>query len=164
MHRVLSFILTLFSCAASAQETTIQFHDLYKPPSVKFTFETPGWYILSAIVFIIVLVVAILQIRKYIKNRYRREALHELENTSLSVSQIFVILKNTAMHAFGREKAGPLFGNEWLTFLDKTGKQVRMTDHRESIGKAIYEGKEIEQETQVNIMSNAKKWIRTHAG
>jgi hypothetical protein len=157
-------ISTLTSIIAFTQSSNLELHDLYEPPPVLFRFETPGWCILAGILFIILLIITILRFRKYIKNKYRRKALYELEHGSLSVPQIFVILKNTAMSAFGREKAGSLYGNDWLTFLDKTGKNVRMTHYREPIAKAVYEGKVINGETQQNILSNAKKWVKSHAG
>jgi hypothetical protein len=75
-----------------------------------------------------------------------------------------VILKHTAMHAFGRDKVGPLYGKEWLSFLEETGKDVHMTDYHEQIIQAVYAGKEIEQDAQKNILLNAKNWVRTHAG
>jgi hypothetical protein len=142
-------------------------HDLYEPDPIAFRFETPGWYILAGILLILAIIAIFLQIRKYIKNRYRREAMEKLEhfdNTADMVPQLLVVLKQTAMHVFGRDRVGQLYGKEWLSFLDSTGKDVRISDYHDQIRNAVYAGKEIEQDTQKAILLNAKKWIRTHAG
>lgn len=167
--RLTGSAISLFftATAAAAQDASIQLHELYEPDPVTFRFETPGWYILAGIILMFGLVVVFWQIRKYLKNRYRREALQELkylENATGVFPQLFVVLKRTAIHAFGREQVAYLYGKEWLSFLEKTGKDVRMTDYHPLISRAIYAGIELEQETQRAILLSAKKWIRTHAG
>ena len=105
---------------AFAQSASIQLHDLYEPTPVTFRFETPGWFVLAGIILLIAFILIVLQLRKYIKNRYRREALHKLSSLDSSaqcIPSLLVILKQTAMHAFGRDKVGPLYGKEWLSFL-----------------------------------------------
>jgi len=145
----------------------MKLHDLYEPAPFTFRFETPGWFILAGILLLIILIVIVLQLRKYIKNRYRREALQKLAGLDSSgpcIPPLFVILKQTAMHAFGRDKVGPLYGKKWLSFLEETGKDVHMSDYQEQIIQAMYEGEEIEPDTRKHILLNAKNWIRTHAG
>jgi hypothetical protein len=153
--------------AVSAQSSSLQLHELYEPAPVTFRLETPGWFILAGILLVVAILLAIRRIRKHIHNRYRREALKELENlenTAEVFPSLLVVLKKTAIHAFGRDQVGHLYGMEWLSFLEKTGKDVRMTDYGEQIMKAAYAGKEVEQDAQKAILLNAKKWIRIHAG
>jgi len=156
----------LISVSSFAQNSSLQLHDLYEPDPVQFRFETPGWYILAGLLFIVVILILIQQTRKYIKNRYRREAINELESLALTqavIPQLFVVLKKTAIHAFGREQVVQLYGKEWLTFLEKTGKGVKLIDYQEQIYSAMYGGKEIELQTQKTILSNALKWVKSHA-
>jgi hypothetical protein len=145
----------------------MKLHDLYEPAPVPFRFDTPGWFILAGIILLIILIVVFVQLRKYIRNRYRREALQKLARLDSSgpcIMPLFVILKQTAMHAFGREKVGPLYGKEWLSFLEETGKDVHMSDYQEQVVQALYTGKEMEPDMQKHMLSNAENWIRTHAG
>ena len=157
----------LISVSTPAQGPPIQLHDLYEPAPVQFRFETPGWYLLTGLLLVVIILFVIFQSRKYIKNRYRREALHELDSLTheiLVFPQLFVVLKKAAMHKYGRERVGRLYGKEWLTFLEKTGKKVRLADYQEQIAQAVYAGKKIDPETQHAILLNAKKWVETHAG
>jgi hypothetical protein len=166
MKTLLMALSLLVSISAYSQNTSVQLHDLYEPEPVQFQFETPGWYILAGLIFIAVILIIIQQTRKYIKNRYRREAINKLGNLSHDTNvfpQLFEVLKKTAMHAFGREHVGHLYGKEWLAFLEKTGKGVKLIDYQEQIYFAIYGGKKIESETQKMILSNALKWVKSHA-
>ena len=145
----------------------MKLHDLYEPAPVPFRFDTPGWFILAGILLLIILTVIVVQLRKYIKNRYRREALQKLASldcTGPCIMPMFVILKQTAMHAFGRDKVGPLYGKEWLSFLEETGKDVHLSDYQEQVIQAMYAEKEIAPETQKHMLLHAENWIRTHAG
>jgi len=145
----------------------MKLHDLYEPAPVVFRFETPGWFILAGIILMILFIVIFVQLRKYIKNRYRREALQKLSRLDSSgpcIMPLFVILKQTAMHAFGRDKVAPLYGKEWLSFLEETGKEVHMSHYQEQVIQALYRGQEMEPDTQKRMLANAENWIRTHAG
>lgn len=165
--RILVMILSfLMSLASYAQSTDLQLGDLYEPAPFPFKFETPGWYILSGLLFLALMLIIIQQTRRYIKNRYRREAINELENLSKGTAlfpQLFVVLKRTAMHSYGREHVGELYGKEWLAFLDKTCKGVKLLDYQEQIHLAIYGGQEIEPAAQKIILSNALRWVKSHA-
>jgi hypothetical protein len=165
--RFSSLILFFIPIKIFAQQSKLQLHGLYEPPPVEFRFETPGWYIMAGVLLTAIIMTLFFRIRKYIKNLYRREALKELaalNNSKIAVPEIFMILKKTAMYAFGREHVGALYGKAWLTFLDKTGENVQLTNYHEQISSAVYNEKALDPEIQKIIISNAKNWIRTHAG
>jgi hypothetical protein len=167
MKRILSLILLIISLSAFSQSDPISLPDLYQPPPVQFSFETPGWYIAGGLVVIAAIIMLILQLRKYVKNRYRRHALRELaklENASEIFPKLFVVLKKAAMHAYGRDRVGQLYGKEWLSFLENTGREINLTGYQAQISDALYTGKGIESETRKLILSSATKWVKTHAG
>lgn len=139
---------------------------LQEPPAVPFTFDTIGWPILAAVIGISLLILAFFQIRKYRRNRYRREALKELqrvEKGELELIQNFVILKRTAIHAFGREAVGRLAGTEWLKFLEDHARGVRFLDFETEIDALIYKNEEPPVDTRSKLVINTQKWIRYHA-
>lgn len=146
-----------------AQEVRADIGTLYEPPPVEFSFEAPGWTFLLWICIVILIIIGIRQIHRYKRNKYRREALRLLENSENSITDVFVILKRTAMHAFGRAEVGSLSGSEWLAFLDASAKGVDFNSHADVIASALYKETEVTTETRKAILSTAKTWIRTHA-
>ena len=52
---------------------------LYEPDAIQFSFQTPGWYILFGLIGIVLLFIILKWIQNYTKNKYRREALKNLE-------------------------------------------------------------------------------------
>ncbi len=144
--------------------TAFQIDKLYEPDPVRFTFDTVGWPILGALVMLGLLVAGYFWFRHYQRNQYRREALKSLDLIKQDQAlEVFVVLKRTAIHAFGREKVGALSGTEWLKFLDSTGKDVRMLSQGKQIQSVIYEGVQLPSEAHRQILSNAKLWVKTHA-
>ncbi|PZX48520.1 DUF4381 domain-containing protein [Algoriphagus chordae] len=143
----------------------LQLGPLFEPDPVKFSFETIGWPILGGLILVGLLIAFYFWLRSYKRNHYRREALKKLDSIRQAdqTLEIFVVLKQAAMHAFGREKVGDLTGNDWLAFLEKTGKGVRILSQEDAIQTAIYKSVPLSVEAQHHILSNAKKWVRTHA-
>lgn len=147
------------------ERTSVELGALYEPPPVAFSFETVGWSILAGIMVLAILVIAYFLIRNYIKNRYRREALHALEgmrSNRTAFAQIFVLLKQVALKAFGRERVGRLYGKEWLQFLEKTGKNVKMLAYEKQLEEVLYKGNGLSPDQQNELLFNARKWIKTH--
>ncbi|MEK6479167.1 DUF4381 domain-containing protein [Catalinimonas sp. 4WD22] len=147
------------------ERTSVELGALYEPPPVAFSFEPIGWSILAGIIVLAILLMAFFLIRNYIKNHYRREALHALEdmqNNGTAFTQIFVLLKQVALKTFGREKVGRLYGKEWLQFLEKTGKDVKMLAYEKQFEDVLYKGKRLSESQQNELLFNARKWIKTH--
>lgn len=138
---------------------------LKEPPEVAFSFETVGWKVLGVLLLLSILVFIVLKLRQYLKNKYRREAIQQIENTkSISLNEVLRILKITAIQAYGRQSIAVLYGSEWLKFLEKTGKDIQMLKFEPSISKSIYQDEPPTDDTIQEIIHNSKKWIKTHAG
>jgi len=151
----------------SLQLQTAQLEALYEPPSVPFTFETVGWEIVGLLLVLILVVAAAFWVRRYIRNRYRREALKQLKQYqagSWQVEQVYLVLKQSAIHAYGRTTAGKLYGSDWLKFLEDSGKDVQLLKYEPELSAAIYRNQSLSSETARNFLENAKTWIITHAG
>lgn len=157
--------MPLFFLNITETTTQLPLHGLYEPEPVPFTFETIGWPILAAVLVILSGVIIFFQIRKYIRNRYRREALEILKQNDIhnNFNQVFIVLKSVAIHAFGREKVASLHGNSWLDFLEQTGKKVHFQSHSNEIETLLYQQKQPEDNIKTEILDNAKQWIKTHA-
>ncbi|QLE00191.1 DUF4381 domain-containing protein [Galbibacter sp. BG1] len=140
----------------------LRLQPLYGPDPVPFTMETIGWKILPIILIAISLIILYFVIKHHRKNAYRREALKNLEGVH-STSEIMVILKMVAIHAFGRETAGTLYGEQWISFLDEKVKKPLFTPYKNNLVEMVYYDKEPPNEIRQKILLNSKKWIKTHA-
>ena len=145
---------------------------LYEPDAVQFSFQTPGWYILLALVLVFSLVFLIKWIRYYNKNRYRREALENLEAIEKSyhskpdisnLNEVFVLLKYVAIQKFGRETVAKSSGENWLKFLEEKGKETPFPKYASLVSAVLYNSGEVSLAEAKQIIELTRKWIKTHA-
>ena len=160
---------------AAKDSTSIGSFDLgplYEPEAVGFSFQAPGWYILAAILILLAIYIFIRWARKYVKNAYRREALKNLsaieagfvrQKETESLREALILLKLVAIQTFGREKVAPLYGNDWLVFLEETGKDTPFRKYSSSISAALYLTGDAGKDQAQSIMNLSKRWITTHA-
>lgn len=145
---------------------------LYEPADVQFSFQTPGWYILLALVIILITIFLIKWIRHYNRNRYRREALKNLKvieshyDSKADISylnEVFVLLKYVAIQKFGREMVAQSFGENWLNFLEEKGKKTPFQKHATVFSAVLYKSGEVSSAEAKQIIELTRKWIKTHA-
>jgi hypothetical protein len=135
---------------------------LYEPEAVSFSFQSPGWYILAVLLILLAAYFLVKWIRSYLRNAYRREALKNLSTIS-SLSDTLALLKIVAIQTFGRESVAPLYGDEWLDFLEEKGRDTPFRKYSSSISRALYEHGKLEGEQLEKIIGLSKIWIKTHA-
>ncbi len=160
------FVTLLLYLPLCAFQAEIDFGELQEPQPVKFSFETVGWKITAALLLIALLTGLFIWIKKRNKNKYRREALKNIERLPVEQQSIelwLITLKKMAITIFGRERVAPLHGLEWLSFLEKTGKDVELIKYNKPIMASIYKNQLPDNNTQKAIIQNAKQWIKTHA-
>jgi len=136
-------------------------HDFYQPAAPSWMPQTIGWYIVFGLLGLLALWAAWHLLARWRHNRYRREALRELEHTD--VSGIPVLLKRVALAAWPREEVAPLSGEPWLQFLEThggkgafakdTGRLLVGLDYTEIMPSAANERA---------IREAAGDWIRRH--
>lgn len=102
-------------------------HPLREPTPVGWWPPAPGWWFLAALCLALLIAVAVWGWRRHRRNRYRRQALTELQALrtngfpgSEQVQQINAVLKRAALMAYGTTRVAPLGGDEWIRFLDAT--------------------------------------------
>lgn len=136
-------------------------HDFYQPPSPAWTPQTVGWYVLFAIIAILLLGLSVHLIRKWRANRYRREALRSL--ATASPNQFSELLKRTALAAWPRESVASLSGEAWLDFLNKTSGTESFHDAPANrIEEVALRSIHTSAEDEEALRSAAFFWIRRH--
>lgn len=112
--------------------TSLQYlHDIISPVPASWLPPAPGWYALGFSLFLICSWFSVHQYLAWKRNKYRREALIELDvlgkeladNASYQqlLPQLPRLVKRTAIAAYGRNLVASVTGDDWLAFLDKTG-------------------------------------------
>lgn len=139
-------------------------HDVVEPDPVFWLPETDGWWLLLAWAGLL----AALGTGKFVqhlrRNRYRREALAELEMIVAGSlpgggAAIAALVKRTALTVFPRKEVAALYGDAWAAFLRTTGRNDPLIDAAApEIARAAY-APGIDQDA---VVRGAARWIRRH--
>ena len=166
---ILKYILFILPAVLHAQVDTTSIAPnlgaLIEPEAIPFTFNTIGWKVLFTVVSVTLIVSFIIWLIKYIKNKFRRDAIKNINNITTQnnpVKEIFVNLKIVAIKSFGRENAAKLSGKEWLIFLNSKAKNIDFLLFEQEINKAIYKDEKIDKEKLEQLITISIKWIKTY--
>ncbi len=157
--------------ASDNQEIVIpDLEPLYEAEPVAFSFDTPAWYVLLALLLIALIFGLWKWYSSYRSREYRRIAIKRLEGIKLTdspesaaLSTIQITLKQVAMFTYGRPMVAALFGMDWLQFLEKTGRQTPFTKFDLLVAPSSEKAVENSAPHIGALRDIAKKWIRTHA-
>ncbi len=143
--------------------------DLIEGESISYSFQVPGWYMVLGLLLLTLLVIGLLQLRKYLKNAYRLAALKEVEailagNAEQWIFRIALLLKQTAMAIYGREQVAALQGEAWYAFLRSSAKpdeRFTETDFKDFIA-CHYSAQVPDGNLAIKMGDFARHWIKTH--
>lgn len=145
---------------------------LMEPEPIQFSFNTPGWYIVGALLILLFLFIIYRRVKLYRRNAYRREALKEIKELNNSGSKtelsqelctLMMILKLVALKAYGRQKVATLHGRSWLEFLESKSRNTSFKQFEKVISGAIYQNKAPDANELTKLKGLSKKWIQNHA-
>jgi hypothetical protein len=140
------------------------------PESISMVPSTPGWWFLL-FVFIGVVVRAVLNGRqRYLRDKYRREALAQLVAIKSSIKngaveaarELAPLLRATAIAAIGREAVIELEGNAYVDVLSDLAPKadlISVSDLHQLAYAPVETFEEIDIEA---LLSTVEHWIRTH--
>jgi hypothetical protein len=136
-------------------------HDFYQPPPPAWTPQTIGWYVVFAVIALLAMWMTIHTLRRWLANRYRREALREL--ALLQPEQFSTLLKRTALSAWPRDRVASLSGDTWLKFLNESAKS---NSFQQTPGNRIEEialrSATLSSEDEHTLRKITAEWIRRH--
>ena len=136
-------------------------HDFVQPPPPSWMPQTIGWYIVFALAALVLAWQALKWYRAWRKDRYRRQALAELANTS--PEQLSALLKRTAMSAWPRSRVASLTGGEWLRFLnDSADKPLFEASPANSIEDTAFGKTPLSRAEADELRRTSGEWIRRH--
>ncbi len=122
----------------------LQLRDIHLPEAIGWWPLAPGWWILLVLLVAVIAALALWLVLRHRRLAYRREALAQwqtiharyLDNKDAGqlLADMSVLLKRTCITRYGRESTAGLAGEQWLAFLDQTGKS---SDFTQGAGKAL---------------------------
>lgn len=128
----------------------------------------PGWYVVAALILLLLIWALLRWRRSYSRNQYRRDAiarLAKLSTTNEDLAHIPVILKKTALSAFPRSDVAGLRGQPWIDWLNESGRKDRFTDDDARLfDQLLYTSGEhsIADDVASSLIQRSKAWARSH--
>lgn len=143
---------------------------LHLPPPVSAWPPAPGWWILGGLVLLLLLA-AIWLWQRHRRRAYRREALQQLKQLRMAansdqdgssiLASLSILLRRVAISRYGREEVAALQGDDWLAFLDRTGRTTAFSQQGRALLEAPYRRQAV-QDTGP-LLDLAQHWLQVQS-
>ena len=145
------------------------FVEVTPPLAVDWWPQTPGWAVVGAALAILLLRRLWLWVRRWYRDRYRREALARLDTLALPASgtptprEINQLLKLTALAAWSREHVARLSGTEWTEFLNRSCESPPFDPPLAALlATGPYTSPTSDPATGQRLLQASRRWINEH--
>ena len=142
------------------------------PDPVSFWPPQPGWYVVIAILLVLLIWGIYKAVKKYQNDAYRRMGVEQLESlkTAAVDKENFVrlnnLLKAASIHAYSRDEVASLSGIQWSQFLSNSCRNNPFNeDQGELIARGSYDESLLEntdKEKWQMLVISSQKWMKTH--
>ena len=140
-------------------------HDIVRPDPVSLLPVTTGWWILFGWLAFCLVLFGMLLWRKWLANRYRREALALMdsilakEDGTVAAREAAILVKRTALAVFPRSHVAALTGEQWAEFLCRTSRQdATVVRGARDLVAAPYRS----EVDDVLALAAARAWLKVH--
>ncbi|MEH6586967.1 MAG: DUF4381 domain-containing protein [Halioglobus sp.] len=142
------------------------FNEVVSPAAIDWLPQTPGWYVVGAIVLILLSRQTWYRLQHWYRNRYRGEARQQLSQLSHSdalVTEVNHLLKLTALAAFTRQQVASLSGQQWTSFLNGQCEQAPFDETLcQLLGTGVYEGQAVDASAAEQLLQASLNWVKHH--
>ncbi|KPK14138.1 MAG: hypothetical protein AMJ67_16675 [Betaproteobacteria bacterium SG8_41] len=153
--------MTLQAQQAAGAQALEGLNDIVVPEPVSLLPQAPGWIALGVVAIALLVTFAVLALRRYRRNAYRREALMLVEATPLD--SLPALVKRVALAAAPRAEVASLTGDDWLAFLDRSYGGDGFSDGPgRALASLSFEPSAIDQRSSADLRDLVATWIRKH--
>ncbi|NVJ66875.1 MAG: DUF4381 domain-containing protein [Gammaproteobacteria bacterium] len=146
-------------------ELLAKLKDVHLPAEVSWWPLAIGWWLLIAIV--IILIAASISYQLHKKNKYQlsRAAIKELQAVAESdeknwLIQLTVILKRASLSLYPKRKVASLTESSWIRFLTQTGNGIWDDKSLVLLRDAVYkDAQAIPSDNKEQLFAQAKLWL-----
>lgn len=146
----------------------VHLKDIHLPPPISWWPLAPGWYVLIALLVLIAVFIFYRINTSYRHARAKKQALRLLidyqkhyqkeNNAALASARISELLRRVALAYYPREKVASLHGEEWVCFLNETGKGIDFNLVKEMLLDAPFK---TDQSMDLKpLFNSAQLWIK----
>jgi len=151
-------------------------NDIVLPVAVGWWPLASGWYYLLGILLLVVAWLVYVAIRNWDRNRYRRDALHQLqllardiedsEKRDAGLRQVPVLLKRTALSVYPRSQLASLTGKNWLDFLNSKVSTASFTTSTagllDKLSYSVGDLNAVDTKAANELLSACNHWLKHH--
>jgi len=145
------------------------FVELVAPADVSWWPQTAGWWWLGALLAGFAACRGWRYLRRWYRNRYRREAAARLQRLAdapggeIPVADINRLLKLAALVAYSRERVARLSGEEWVEFLNRQCAAPPFSPEQgRLLALATYTGGMIGSDNGRQLIAASLAWVHEH--
>ncbi|KTD57499.1 DUF4381 domain-containing protein [Legionella shakespearei] len=149
-------------------EPLAQLRDIHLPEQIGWWPLASGWYVLMALVLILVIALVYYFYKKYLNSLPKKKALELLKtytqqyekdrNTQLASARISELLRRVALVYYPRTQVASIHGDGWIDFLNQTGKNVDFTPVKSMLLDSPF--KTSETVNLKPLITRAEQWIK----
>ncbi len=145
------------------------FVEVVSPEAISWLPQTAGWRWLGLLVLLAILYRGAKILRRWYRNRYRREATARVkrllaeQHRHTGAGEINRLLKLTALAAFPRKEVASLCGPDWVEFLNRQCPRPAFSAQQaELLGAASYRLDPLDAGARRDLLAASLVWIREH--
>ena len=158
----------------SLSELLADLHGVVEPGPVAYVPQTPGWFVLVALLLAAVAYGAWQWRNHRQSNAYRRAALREVDRIEQrlhagdqsALAELAALPRRVALHVWERTEITPLDGDAWLEFLGRHGPGVdfRSPPGRLLVSIAYATPAELDKVSPgaLALVALVRRWIKVH--
>jgi len=145
-----------------------QLKDIHLPEAISWWPLAPGWYVIMLLILLLIAGLGYLIHKKHLHALAKNQALTILDsyneqyekdrNVQMTSARISELLRRVALVYFPRSEVASLHGDEWITFLNKTGKKVDFTPVKAMLLDSPF--KTAETINLKPLITRAQLWIK----